>query len=66
LSHPAPSRIGLIQIYERVGILQNVENMCTRLAAASDKVYQLLAHAMVGGSLLVFQLLPPLKLVVMI
>ena len=32
--------------------------------AASDKVYQLLAH-MVGGSLRVLRLLPPLKLVAM-
>jgi hypothetical protein len=44
----------------------NYKKGCTRLAAASDKVYQLLAHAMVVGSLLVFQLLPPLKLVAMI
>jgi len=38
--------------------------MCTRLAAASDKVYQLLAR--VGGSLRVFWLSSPLKLVAMI
>jgi hypothetical protein len=35
-----------------------------RLAAASDNVYQLLAYG--GGSLRVFRLLPPLKLVAMI
>ena len=39
----------------------NYKQGCTRLAAASDKVYQLLPR--VGGSL---QLLPPLKLVAMI
>jgi hypothetical protein len=37
---------------------------CSRLAAASNKAYQLLA--MVGGFLRVLRLLPPLKLVVMI
>ena len=37
---------------------------CTLLAAASDQVYQLLAH--VGGSLRLLWPLPPLKLVTMI
>jgi len=41
----------------------NYKKGCTRLADASDKVYQL---PMVGGSLRVLRLLPPLKLVVMI
>jgi len=36
----------------------------TRLAAASDKVYQLLAHG--RWSIRVLRLLPPLKLVAMI
>ena len=42
--------------------LCKLQKGCTRLAAASDKVYQLLAH----GSLRVLRLLPPLKLVAMI
>jgi len=42
----------------------NYKKWYTRLAAASDKVYQLLL--MVGGSLRALQLLPPLKLVAMI
>jgi hypothetical protein len=37
----------------------------TKSNFASDNVYQLLAH-MVGGSLRVLRLLPPLKLVAMI
>ena len=37
------------------GFVNSYKKQCTRLAAASDKVYQLLAH-MVGGSL---RLLPP-------
>jgi hypothetical protein len=40
----------------------NYKKGCTQLAAASDKVYQLLG----SGSLRVLRLLPPLKLVVMI
>jgi hypothetical protein len=40
---------------------------CTRLAAASDKVYQLLAHGRsYTVSLRVLRLLPPLKLVALI
>ena len=42
--------------------LCKLQKRCTRLAAASDKVYQLLAH----GPLWVLRLPPPLKLVVMI
>ena len=42
----------------------NYKKGCTRLATASDKVYQLLAQ--VGGSLRVLRLPPPLKLVAMI
>jgi len=38
----------------------------TRHAAAGDKVYQLLELPMVGGSLRVLRLLPPLKVVAMI
>ena len=38
----------------------NYKKMCTRLAVASDTVYQF------GGSLRVLRLLPPLKLVAMI
>jgi len=59
----------LIQAYHQIrrgfapGFV-NYKKECTRLAAASDKVYQLLA--MVGGSLRVLRLLPPLKLVAMI
>ena len=41
---------------------RKLQKGCTRLAVASDTVYQLLAH----GSLRVLQLLPPLKLVAMI
>jgi hypothetical protein len=40
----------------------NYKKGCTRFAATSDKVYQLLAR----GSLRVLRLLPPLKLVAMI
>jgi hypothetical protein len=47
----------------RITIRQLIQ-CCTRLAAASDKVYQLLA--LVGGYLRVLRLLPPLKLVAMI
>jgi hypothetical protein len=39
--------------------LCKLQKGCIRLAAASDKVYQLLAH----GSLRVLWLLPPIKLV---
>jgi hypothetical protein len=42
----------------------NDKKGCTRLAAASDKVYQLLAQ--VRGFLRVLRLSPPLKLVAMI
>ena len=42
--------------------LCKLQKGCTRLAAASDKVNQLL----VGDSLRVLRLLPPLKLVAMI
>ena len=42
----------------------NYKKGCTRLAAASDKVYQLLAHG--RGSLRVLRLPPPPKLVAMI
>ena len=44
--------------------LCKLQKRCTRLAAASDKVYQLLAHG--RGSLWVLRLLPRLKLVAMI
>ena len=44
--------------------LCKLQKGCTRLAAASDKVYQLLAR--VVGSLRVVRLPPPLKLVAMI
>jgi hypothetical protein len=44
-----------------------VKRICsTRLAAASDKVYQFSCLPMVGGSLRVLRLPPPLKLVAMI
>ena len=43
--------------------LCKLQKRCTRLAAASDKVYQL---PMIGGSLWVLRLPPLLKLVVMI
>jgi hypothetical protein len=46
--------------------LCKLQKWCTRLAATSDKVYQLLELPMVGGSLQVHHLLPPLKLVAMI
>ena len=39
---------------------------CTRLAVASDKVYYTSCLPMVGGSLRVLQLLPPVKLVTII
>ena len=42
--------------------LCKLQKRCTRLASASDKVYQLLGH----GPLWVLRLLPPLKLVAMI
>ena len=42
--------------------LCKLQKGCTRLAAANDKAYQLLARS----SLRVFRLLPPLKLVAMI
>ena len=42
----------------------NYKKGCTRLAAASDKVYQLLAHDRWFSPVL--RLLPPLKLVAMI
>ena len=41
--------------------LYKLQKGCTRLAAASDKVYQFFPK--VGGSLRVLRLLPPLKLV---
>ena len=50
-----------IQVLVRLCILQKG---CTRLAVASDKFTSCLP--MVGGSLRVLQLLPPLKLVAMI
>jgi len=43
-------------------VFVNYKKGCTRLAAASDKVYTS-CLPMVGGSLRVFRLLPPLKLV---
>ena len=45
-------------------LLCKLQKWCTRLAAASDKVYQLLAHG--GGSLRVRRLPPQLKVVAMI
>ena len=46
--------------------LCKLQKGCTRLAAASVKVYQLFAQVMVDGSLRVLRHLPPLKLVAMI
>ena len=48
----------------RPGIV-NYKKGCARLAAASDKVFQLLAHA-ADGSYLVLRPPPPLTLVAMI
>jgi hypothetical protein len=50
-----------IRMYTRLCKLQKG---CTRLAAASDKVTS--CFPMVGGSIRVLRLLPPLKLVAMI
>jgi hypothetical protein len=58
----------LIQAYRQYGVgslpALLITKRCTRLAAASDKVYQLFAD--VGGSLQVLRLPPPLKQVAII
>jgi hypothetical protein len=57
-TRPSPIRRGFVPGFV------NYKKGCTRLTAASDKLTSCLS--MVGGSLRVLQLLPPLKLVAMI